>query len=489
MAINLADQLFRDFSGPAIGRLAVLLGEPEDRLQAAAAGVAPALVAAVADKAATPQDLSDVVDLMTTSGFDGTVVRGLLGHLSDAEFSDLIARGTALPAAVLGPREAGVTTWLSSRSGVSAGAAASLMALAAPVLLDMIASTARHTGGFNAASIGTLLRSQAGFLRNRMPAGLAGLLGIGDLSQLGSVPQHPGVGPPPPPPARVARWVTWVAIFAVALLAWWWFADRAPSGTIDPRLAIVNDDGRVDCSAQVSNAAARETLRRAIREAFGQATQCEIIVDTHVRPLAWLASADRVVAAVKRPGSELQLDGATVRLGGWLSTEDRRAIFTDLRAVLSTNVTYAEAIDRAVEFTTESRRKALAALDTLDGHFTAEGFIAAMNLAVIDFAAGSAVVPAHAQGLITKAAAVLTEAPNGMAIEVSGHTDNLGDPALNFRLSEARANAVRLALIAAGVNGTALTARGYGDSQPVASNDTEHGRFRNRRISYTVAAK
>jgi OOP family OmpA-OmpF porin len=55
-------------------------------------------------------------------------------------------------------------------------------------------------------------------------------------------------------------------------------------------------------------------------------------------------------------------------------------------------------------------------------------------------------------------------------------------------LSQARAEAVKAALIAAGAPAARLVARGYGDTQPRASNDSEHGRFQNRRIEYRVAS-
>jgi outer membrane protein OmpA-like peptidoglycan-associated protein len=67
-------------------------------------------------------------------------------------------------------------------------------------------------------------------------------------------------------------------------------------------------------------------------------------------------------------------------------------------------------------------------------------------------------------------------------IEISGHTDNVGDPKKNKALSEKRAQSCRDYLISKGVDGTRLTAVGYGDEKPIASNDTEEGRKKNRRI-------
>lgn len=67
-------------------------------------------------------------------------------------------------------------------------------------------------------------------------------------------------------------------------------------------------------------------------------------------------------------------------------------------------------------------------------------------------------------------------------IRISGHTDNVGNPRRNQRLSEARAQAVRDYLISKGIDGARIEAVGRGDTQPLAPNDTEEGRARNRRI-------
>lgn len=70
-------------------------------------------------------------------------------------------------------------------------------------------------------------------------------------------------------------------------------------------------------------------------------------------------------------------------------------------------------------------------------------------------------------------------------IRISGHTDNVGDPRRNQALSQARAEAVRAYLVSHGIDGGRIEAVGYGDTQPVAPNDTEAGRQQNRRIEAT----
>jgi outer membrane protein OmpA-like peptidoglycan-associated protein len=71
----------------------------------------------------------------------------------------------------------------------------------------------------------------------------------------------------------------------------------------------------------------------------------------------------------------------------------------------------------------------------------------------------------------------------GATFEIGGHTDSQGSDALNQALSEQRAAHIRDLLVGSyGVQAGSVTARGYGESQPVAGNDTEAGRAKNRRV-------
>lgn len=74
-------------------------------------------------------------------------------------------------------------------------------------------------------------------------------------------------------------------------------------------------------------------------------------------------------------------------------------------------------------------------------------------------------------------------------IVIGGHTDSVGDAAYNQQLSERRANAVRKTLITDyGLNPDRLVARGYGETQPIAPNDTDAGRYQNRRVEIVCCA-
>ncbi|MFH1320739.1 MAG: OmpA family protein [Bacteroidota bacterium] len=75
---------------------------------------------------------------------------------------------------------------------------------------------------------------------------------------------------------------------------------------------------------------------------------------------------------------------------------------------------------------------------------------------------------------------------NSMKIEIRGHTDNAGDEDANQKLSEDRANSVRNYLIKKGIEPDRVLAAGYGETQPVASNDMPEGRQKNRRTEVKI---
>jgi len=71
-------------------------------------------------------------------------------------------------------------------------------------------------------------------------------------------------------------------------------------------------------------------------------------------------------------------------------------------------------------------------------------------------------------------------------MEIAGHTDSQGREEMNLNLSQSRADAVLNGLLARSVLVSNLTAQGYGESQPIASNETEAGREQNRRIEFRL---
>lgn len=111
---------------------------------------------------------------------------------------------------------------------------------------------------------------------------------------------------------------------------------------------------------------------------------------------------------------------------------------------------------------------------------------AIISLDNLVFATGSAQVNPGGVLKLRKLADLLVQNPE-RSVMVEGFTDSVGDEAYNRELSERRAEAIRTTLVGMGVNADRISTRGYGESFPVAANDTAAGRQLNRRVEIVIA--
>lgn len=110
---------------------------------------------------------------------------------------------------------------------------------------------------------------------------------------------------------------------------------------------------------------------------------------------------------------------------------------------------------------------------------------AAVSRERIRFKTGSADLDEASAPVLAAVLSIAKRCQTG-AIEVAGHTDSQGDAQSNMTLSTARAQAVTRHLAANGIDTARLSAMGFGDTRPVASNDNDAGRAQNRRIEFSV---
>ena len=108
-----------------------------------------------------------------------------------------------------------------------------------------------------------------------------------------------------------------------------------------------------------------------------------------------------------------------------------------------------------------------------------------LDLNNISFVHGSATLTENASSTLSEIATTLNQHKN-VSLRVEGHTDNTGDPNYNLDLSTKRAQSVVDYLVAVGIENTRLVAEGFGDQQPIATNDTKEGRSKNRRIEFKL---
>jgi outer membrane protein OmpA-like peptidoglycan-associated protein len=144
-----------------------------------------------------------------------------------------------------------------------------------------------------------------------------------------------------------------------------------------------------------------------------------------------------------------------------------------------------QSAQQAIEQVEQVREKLRAQLnDVLQTRETARGLI--VNMSDVLFAFNQYTLKPDAREKLAKVSGILLAYP-GLTVQVEGYTDNVGSDQYNLKLSQQRADAVHDYLVSQGVPGTAVSATGYGTSNPVADNSTAAGRGQNRRVQLVVS--
>lgn len=363
---------------------------------------------------------------------------------------------------------------LASGAGISVSTAASVLGFALPKLFSAIAP--------------------GGSLPTRLPDDWVRLLPAYSAEKTGVYPREERVAP-----SRPAWLWPLLALLLLGALGWWLLGRStrepvAPARTsvaapsINASLTLRNTGGRVRASGVVRSETEKNGILDTLRAAFGAGNvEDAITIDARAGSPGWIASLrDLVAGFAKVPGAEVRFDGNDVRVAGAISDAARSSLLEQIRGLLGAGYRIDSLAFSADAFLRSATDQASQAISALKAGFTGTDLVRALNVQVVNFATGSAEIPADATGLLDRSAEAMKGAPAATRIEIGGHTDNVGDEAANLKLSEARAESVRAYLVGRGVTASTLTARGYGSTRPVAGNDSEEGRFRNRRIEYTV---
>ncbi|HKG92392.1 MAG TPA: OmpA family protein [Gemmatimonadaceae bacterium] len=147
-----------------------------------------------------------------------------------------------------------------------------------------------------------------------------------------------------------------------------------------------------------------------------------------------------------------------------------------------------DSLRRAAEAANAQLNEALGRLRSLVAEITnlretSRGIV--ISLSDILFDVNKATLKSGASANVGRIATILAQYPDKQ-ISVEGHTDATGSDAYNQKLSEDRAASVREALVAGGVDASKISSRGFGKTQPVATNATAEGRQQNRRVEIVV---
>ena len=271
---------------------------------------------------------------------------------------------------------------------------------------------------------------------------------------------------------------------------------RAENG----RAVAQSETDRVTREAEAARVKAREESERLTREKDEQtlAASSEAVRvkrDSDARLAAAAADADRQRAdsdarlAAAAAGADRQRIDSDSRMAAAGTEADRLKRENDAERAASQ-----AALDSAAKQTArlETERVELrtlllsqfnAILQTRD---TARGLI--VNMSDVLFDTGKSTLRPLAREKLAKVAGIVSGHP-GLRLDVEGYTDSVGGDEYNQQLSEQRGTSVRDYLMMQGMQGSSVTAKGFGKTQPVASNDTAEGRQQNRRVELVISGE
>lgn len=254
-----------------------------------------------------------------------------------------------------------------------------------------------------------------------------------------------------------------------------------PPSTLATSVVVAAGSPKVALRGTVATAAQADTLVVAATAAFGEGNVTNELV---VSGAPSLPTEDGLVLDLTKlmavmPGKLVEGEAGILRGGTYL-----RGTYLDDQA-LAALVTAAGQVRVAAGAVVLTPR----AVATVDQAAELEKELnAVVNVAPIPFDSSKATLRPEADPILDKVAALALRYA-GVSISVDGHTDTTGSAESNLALSQARADAVRDALVSRGVPATQLSSKGYGETQPLLPDDSEDNKAKNRRVVFSVVKR
>jgi len=280
-------------------------------------------------------------------------------------------------------------------------------------------------------------------------------------------------------------------------------AGKKPIGTVAREAIQMSEDARIitikkideEQLASERQAGVEREERAESGRAAAQADTARVTQDAAAARVAAQSDADRLkrendvkIADAQAEADRLKKNSDT-QLAAAQSEADRLKLENDTqRATAQANLDHAaqekaQAEAEKVQLRSQLLLQFNAILQTRD---TVRGLI--VNVSDVLFDTGKHTLRPLAREKLAKVAGIVSGHP-GLKLDVEGHTDSVGRDDYNQRLSEQRGEAVRDYLTQQGMPVSSVTAKGFGKTQPVASNDTAAGRQQNRRVEMVISGE
>ena len=431
--------LLKDYLTPEmISKAANLVGEDHASTTTAMSGILPAVLGSVVGKASTADGASSIMSMITNGGHDGSMINNLGGLLGGNSGTDsLLSGGKGILSSLLGDKVEGIANVIGNFAGIKSGSASSLMSMVAPIVMGLIGKQV-NSQGLNASGLMGLLSSQKDHITNAMPTGLGdklgGLLGMGSMFGGTSSTVSSMSGDATKTVSATTNYAADKVEEAASGLPKWLLPLLIGAAVIAGLLYFMRGCNKTP-EAVTSTMDSLST---------GMSSGMDTMASSSGNAVLSSTDAVRKLFKLKLPdGTEIEVPEG--------SLEDQIVKFVQDDT---------QKTDKKVWF----------------------------NFDRLLFDTGKSTLKVESKEQIEKTVAILKAFPK-VKIKIGGYTDNVGDAASNMKLSAERAAVVMDAIVAGGIDKSRLESEGYGDKNPVASNDTDEGKAQNRRIAISVREK
>jgi OOP family OmpA-OmpF porin len=258
----------------------------------------------------------------------------------------------------------------------------------------------------------------------------------------------------------------------------------APQPTATAPVAVVQKlaasllAGTLTLQGTVPNQAAHDAVVGGARQAFGAdrvVDQLTVSADVQAAPWAtgFPAIVARLASGVKK--GAVRADEHSITVSGIATS--KKAESGLLTAAAAAGGAGVQIVDRITVVTGAAPAASAAKVQ--------RSLNAILRSSNVQFQTDAFVLTALGRQTLDKVVPILRRART-VKIEIQGYTDSIGAPAVNLRISQRRAEAVRTYLVSRGIAASRLTARGFGSANPIATNASPIGRALNRRIEMKI---
>ena len=385
MAVNLVELAKGYLTSEIVQKAASFVGESEPATQKAMNGIVPTMIAALANQASTTGGAEKLSQILDAGNYDGSALNNLGSLFSTGDKSQkAITEGRDILNSLFGSKTEGLMDQIARFAGVRLRSASSLLALAVPLILNLLGRQ-RVSIGRSPAALASLLADQKSYLSGLLPPGIASFLGWSDYER----------------------------------------TRQAQPAYVEPR-----------------------------RETESWFMPLLIVSAIVIAALAWLLSRPfplRETTVAARPAAKM----------------------TDLQLPNGVKVSVPEG-----SFNYSLNQWLAGTSDTaVPKRFVFDN---------LNFETGSTQLTSDSVPTVDSLVVIMKGYPS-VVVRLEGYTDNTGDADANKKLSLDRAVAVKDMMVKGGIaEARIIGIDGYGQEKPIAPNDTEEGRAKNRRTELVV---